>query len=87
MNIKTLTLACKLLPKKKSIMLKGVHGIGKTEWVKSMAKKWKLGVCVVGIGMVNFARDNQNQCYHEKIHACLVVVAAICLCYGRRHHR
>jgi hypothetical protein len=46
MNIKTLTLACKLLPKKKSIMLKGVHGIGKTEWVKSMAKKWKLKLVI-----------------------------------------
>ena len=46
MNIKTLTLACKLLPKKKSIMLKGVHGIGKSDWVKSMAKKWKLKLVI-----------------------------------------
>lgn len=46
MNIKTLTLACSIIPKKKSIMLKGVHGIGKTEWVISMAKKWGLKLVI-----------------------------------------
>lgn len=38
MNIKQLTNAIKFIPARKSIMLKGTHGIGKTEWVTQLAK-------------------------------------------------
>lgn len=37
MNIAQLTKAIKYLPTRKSILLKGTHGIGKTEWVSHMA--------------------------------------------------
>lgn len=46
MNIKQLTRAIKLLPARKSIMLKGTHGIGKTEWVKSQAEKMGLKLVI-----------------------------------------
>lgn len=38
MNITQLTKAIKYIPTRKSIMLKGYHGVGKTEWVTSLAK-------------------------------------------------
>jgi len=46
MNLKTLRLAIKLLPPKKSIMLKGVQGIGKTEWVIALAKELGLKLVI-----------------------------------------
>ena len=46
MNLKTLRLAIKLLPPKKSIMLKGVHGIGKTEWTIALAKELGLKLII-----------------------------------------
>lgn len=46
MNIKQLTRAISILPAKKSIMLKGTHGIGKTEWVKAQAEKMGLKLVI-----------------------------------------
>lgn len=46
MNIKQLTNAIKYLPARKSIMLQGTHGIGKTEWVKSQAEKLGLKLVI-----------------------------------------
>lgn len=46
MNIAQLTKAIKLLPSRKSIMLKGTHGIGKTEWVSSIAKDMGLKLVI-----------------------------------------
>lgn len=83
MNIKTLTIACSILPKKKSIMLKGVHGIGKTEWVMSMAKKWGLKLVIWHASHASDATDitglpkiiketiiwyDKNGVKHEEVH-------------------
>lgn len=46
MNIKQLTRAIAILPSHKSIMLKGTHGIGKTEWVKAQAEKMGLKLVI-----------------------------------------
>ena len=46
MNISQLTKAIKYLPTRKSILLKGTHGIGKTEWVSSMAEKLGLKLVI-----------------------------------------
>lgn len=46
MNIKQLTNALKYLDPKMSVMLKGVHGIGKTEWIKTLAKKWNMNLVI-----------------------------------------
>ena len=39
MNISQLTKAIKYLPTRKSILLKGTHGIGKTELVRQICKE------------------------------------------------
>ena len=46
MNISQLTKAIKYLPTRKSILLKGTHGIGKTEWVSGMAEKLGLKLVI-----------------------------------------
>lgn len=46
MNIEQLTKAISILPARKSILLKGTHGIGKTEWVSSMAEKLGLKLVI-----------------------------------------
>ena len=46
MNISQLTKAIKYLSPRKSILLKGTHGIGKTEWVSSMAEKLGLKLVI-----------------------------------------
>lgn len=39
MNVTQLAVALDLLPQKMSVLLKGTHGIGKTEWCKAWAEK------------------------------------------------
>ena len=46
MNIKTLNVILKYANPKRSVMLKGWHGIGKTEWVENLAKKWGLKLVI-----------------------------------------
>lgn len=46
MNIKTLNVILKYANPKRSVMLKGWHGIGKTEWVENLAKEWGLKLVI-----------------------------------------
>lgn len=46
MNIKQLKNAIKYLPSEMSIMLRGTHGIGKTEWVKQLAGELGLNLVI-----------------------------------------
>lgn len=46
MNIKTLNVILKYANPKRSVMLKGWHGIGKTEWVENLAKEWRLKLVI-----------------------------------------
>lgn len=46
MNITTLEKTLKYLPKKYSVMLRGIHGCGKTEWVKSWAKRQGMKIVI-----------------------------------------
>ena len=54
MNISKLRKVIKYLPKKKSILLEGMPGVGKTQWVKQLAKE--LGLKLV-IWMTSHASD------------------------------
>lgn len=46
MNIKTLNIILKYANPKRSVMLKGWHGIGKTEWVEHLAAEWGLKLVI-----------------------------------------
>ena len=46
MNIKTLNVILKYANPKRSVMLKGWHGIGKTEWVEHLAAEWGLKLVI-----------------------------------------
>ena len=46
MNLKRINQLIKYTNPKRSIMLKGVHGLGKTQWVKNLAKSLGLK-CVI----------------------------------------
>lgn len=46
MNIKTLDIILDLANPKRAVLLKGCHGIGKTDWVSQLAAKWNLKLVI-----------------------------------------
>lgn len=67
MNIAQLKRAIKYLPTDMSIMLRGKHGIGKTEWVKQLAKELGLNLVIWHASHAADAGDLTGLPYKAKI--------------------
>lgn len=64
MNLAQLELALKYLPGKMSVLLKGTHGIGKTEWVKSWSSRNGLKLVIWHASHAADAGDITGLPYH-----------------------